>query len=964
MRAHTSSSLAAIAAMLACQSIAASASAQDAQPTAQDSSQEPPTGPDPAQSEDDINEIIVFGARLRGTIDAPQPPILELDQEDIAAYGAGSIAELIEALGPQVTSGRGRGGSGRPVILVNGVRISSFRELRSYPPEAIERTEVFSEEVAQRFGYSPDQRVVNIILKDNYSSLRIEVEYGQPFDGGFSQQEVQGTYLRIDGPSRLNVNLEWDNSSLLTEGERGVIQADGNIPDVASDPDPADFRSLVGDSSSWEATVNWTTTLGESGNSVSLNGTYERDDSLRLQGLDTVALTDPGGATALRSFNAIDPLGVDRGSNSYSAAATLNAGVGDWQITGTVDATISDSVSRTQLRLDTTDLVAAAAAGTLALDADLGDFADAGFDEAVTDTYTVNALLTARGNPVYLPGGEMSVTAVAGYRANGIESTDTRTIGQITDLDRTRWQGGLNIGIPITSRAEDFGGALGDISLNFNAAVFEQSDFGTLFDWSAGVNWGILEGLTLSATYIERDSSPSLSQLGNAQIATPNVPVFDIANNETVLATVITGGNPLLPAQSQSDWKFGINWELPFIDNGRLQIEYFDNSSADVTSGFPVLTPAIEAAFPGRVTRDPTGTLTVLDERFVTFAEQDVERIQFGINMSGRFGGGDEARGGGRGGPGSGEPPASAGRPAGGGGEGARRGPPSPERMAQMRAQFCQAEPDVVIARFNAVLEAAENGEQPPVGPDGEPLTIPPRMLQRLTGEDGRIDPERFTMLSERICSAEGGARQGDGPSGGPQTDGRRVRGGNRGGGGGRGRGGRGFGRFGGGGDGPPVGRWFTNLTYTLELENTVLIAPGIPQLDLLEGDALSGGGQPRHSVRWRGGAFYDGYGVFLFASYTGASRINGSGLAGSSDLFFDDYATVNIRTFVDLGQRDKLVAAIPFLEGSRIGFDIDNIFDARQRVTDSDGNTPLAYQPFLIDPRGRSFEIEFRKMF
>ncbi len=940
MRAPVSTSSLAIAAMLCAVS---PATAQDAPVLAQDADEQPPTGPDPAQSEDDINTIIVYGARLVGRVEAPQPPILELDSDDIAAYGAGSIAELIEALGPQVTSGRGRGG-GQPVILVNGVRISSFRELRSYPPEAIERTEIFSEEVAQRYGYSPDQRVVNIILKDNYSSSEIELEYGQPFDGGFSQQEVEGTYLRIDGTSRLNFNVEFDNSTLLTEGERGVIQSPGSVPTFAGDPDPADYRSLVGDSTGFEATVNWNTALGDSGNSLSLNGTYERDDSLRLQGLDTVLLTDPDGDTALRSFNALDPLAVDRESNSYSAAATLNAGVGDWQVTGTVDATLSDSVSRTELRLDTTELVAAAAAGTLALDADLGDFADAGFDEALSETYTINALLTARGQPVYLPGGDLSVTAVLGYRGNGIESTDTRNPGIATDLDRSRWQAGINLGIPITSRDEDFLSAAGDISLNLNGAVFEQSDFGTLFDWSAGVTWGVFDSLTLSATYVDRDGSPSLSQLGLPQIATPNVPVFDIANNETVLATVITGGNPLLPVQEQSDWKFGVNWELPFIENGSLQVEYFDNHSDNVTEGFPLLTPAIEAAFPDRVTRDAAGTLTVLDERFVTFAEQDVERIQVGLNLSGRFGGGDEdeTRGRGRGGRFGGPPPGAGGARSGPGGA------PDPEQFARLRAQFCEAEPDVMLARLNAAAQAAANGEDPPVDEDGNAITLPPQMLARLTGEDGQIDPERFATMRERICNAEGPQAA---PRGGPGESPRR---------GGRGRG---FGRFGGGGDddGPPTGRWFFNVTYSHELENSVLIAPGIPRLDLLAGD---GGAQPSDSVRIRSGVFYDGFGLLVFANYTGESQIVGSSLPGSTDLFFDDYVTFNIRSFVDLGQREWLVDAVPFFENARIGFDIDNLFDARQRITDSTGVTPLRYQPFLVDPRGRSFEIEFRKLF
>lgn len=952
-----------MAAILALTPVAGAAQAQQAFPAGQDNNPAPPTGQDPAQPEDDINTIIVYGARLIAQIDAPQPPIVTLDEADIAAYGAGSIAELIQALGPTVSSGRGRGGGGGPVILVNGKRISSFRELASYPPEAIERTEIFSEEVAQQYGFSPDQRVVNIILKDNFSSREIELEYGQPFDGGFSQQDVQGTYLRINGPSRLNVNLEWNNSTLLTEGERQVIQSPGSIPTISSDPDPADFRSLVGESSGLEATVNWNTPLGSRGSSISLNATYAREDSLRLQGLDTVLLTDPAGDTELRAFNASDPLAVDRGGNSYSAAATLNGGLGDWQITGTLDATLSDSLSRTQLRLDTAALVAAAAAGTLALDADLGDFADAGSDEAESQTYTVNGLLTARGNPVLLPGGDLSVTAVAGYRANGIESTDTRNPAIATDLDRSRWQGGLNLGIPITSRDEDFLGAVGDISLNLNGTVFEQSDFGTLWDWSAGVTWSIFGGLTLSATYIDRDSSPSLSELGNPQIATPNVPVFDIANNETVLATVITGGNPLLPAQAQKDWKFGVNWALPFMENASFQIEYFDNHAENVSAGFPVLTPQIEAAFPGRVTRDTTGRLTVLDERFVTFAEQDVERLQFGLNLSGSFGASESGGQGGGGGRRGGPPGGVGGAPAGAGGppQGGPGGAPNPERFAAMRAQFCEAEPGELIERFNAALAAAANGEEPPVDSEGQPLAIPPQMLERLTGEDGRIDPERFNAMRERFCNTDPSQFAGRPGGGGARAGGPGAGGGRPGGGGGGGFGR--FGRFGpgGGGDG---GRWFANIQYTLELENTVLIAPGVPLLDLLEGDALSGGGQPRHSLNWRSGAFYKGYGLILFANYIGESRIAGSGLAGSTDLFFNDFATVNLRTFVDLEQRQSLVEAVPFLHNARIGFDVSNIFDARQRVIDSSGATPLRYQPFLIDPRGRSFELEFRKLF
>ena len=52
-----------------------------------------------------------------------------------------------------------------------------------------------------------------------------------------------------------------------------------------------------------------------------------------------------------------------------------------------------------------------------------------------------------------------------------------------------------------------------------------------------------------------------------------------------------------------------------------------------------------------------------------------------------------------------------------------------------------------------------------------------------------------------------------------------------------------------------------------------------------------------------------------------------------------------------DLGQQASVIEAVPLLDNTRITFSVDNIFDARQRVTDNTGTVPLSYQPFLIDP-------------
>ena len=170
-----------------------------------------------------------------------------------------------------------------------------------------------------------------------------------------------------------------------------------------------------------------------------------------------------------------------------------------------------------------------------------------------------------------------------------------------------------------------------------------------------------------------------------------------------------------------------------------------------------------------------------------------------------------------------------------------------------------------------------------------------------------------------------------------------------------------------GGGPGGPggngQGRWFLGVNHTIELSNTVLIAEGLDELDLLEGDALASA-LPRHSTTFRAGAFYRGFGLNVSGSYTGSSRIDGSGLAGSTDLQFNDIAKFDVRLFVDLNQQESLIRDVPLLKNTRVSFSIDNVFDARQRVTDSDGNVPLRYQPYLIDPVGRFIGVELRKMF
>ncbi|MGX7894747.1 hypothetical protein [Tsuneonella sp. HG222] len=998
----------------------------------------------PAPGEETIsdNEIVVIAGSLRGQVDAPQPAIAELDEEDIASYGAGSLAELVAALQNETGSGRGRG-SGPPIMLMNGLRVSSFREMRSFPPEAIRKVEILPEEVAQKYGYSPDQRVINFILKDNFASKEVELEYGQPDRGGTSTKEAEATVLRISGPSRMNFNLEVSDTSALTESERDIVQT--VVPVVAGDPDPAPYRTLVADAQTYSLTGNWTTALGESGSSLSLNGAIQRNESKSFNGLDSVLLTAPSGATRLRLFGAEDPLSRRSRSDTYSLGATLNTRAGDWQLTGTVDANHGDSETRIDRQADTAALRAAALAGAFALDAPIAaGLAGNGFDTSLSKTDSATAKFTAMGQPLELPAGEVAVTLDAGYDWDRITSSDTRSGGPGSRLTRGDLNGGINVSIPVAERGTGALGAIGDLSANLSAGVNYLSDFGTLTDWSTGLNWSPIDDLNFQATYIVRDAAPGLSQLGAPTIVNFNVPFFDFTTGTTVLADVTSGGNPNLSKETQKDLKLGVFYQIPLFDRSTISVEWFRNSSRDVTASFPLLTPEIEAAFPGRVTRDAaSGRLLSVDQRPVTFYSQKSQRLRTAINLSGRIGeqpaGGQRGGGGfgggfGGGGPGagaSGGGEAGGGRRGGGGtmvfggppgGQGAGQGRFNSEAFQQFRTQLCAegatGVPDISglpeqmqqrlknedgtvdPARVAEMRQRMCNGQGGPGGaaflnpegfqqlrtafcpapgtPGGAPAepnlaVLPEQFRARLNGPDGTPDPARIKQLQDRICSAEagqvpagaGGRRgQGDG-QGAPQVAAQ---------GGvpaqaapapqaaGQGGGAAGFnpmqrrqGNF---------GRWNLSLSHTYEIENEVLIAPGGPLLDLLDGDALSGGGISRHSFGLEGGVFYNGMGLRFQGDYGGKTRVDGSGLPGSTDLFFDDIFKLDLRIFADLGRKEKLVEQVPFFAGTRVSLSVDNVFDARQRVTDSTGATPLRYQPFLLDPNGRTFEIEFRKIF
>ena len=158
----------------------------------------------PAGGEDE--EIVVKGKRPRGSVIGDIQPENVLRSRDVKATGATSFDELLEAIAPVIGVARGSG-SGRPLVLLNGRRVSSYRELRDIPIEAISRVDILPEEVALKYGARPDQKVVNVVLQNHFAENVAEAAANTASHEGFAGGNGDFTRVLLNQGQRTNINL-------------------------------------------------------------------------------------------------------------------------------------------------------------------------------------------------------------------------------------------------------------------------------------------------------------------------------------------------------------------------------------------------------------------------------------------------------------------------------------------------------------------------------------------------------------------------------------------------------------------------------------------------------------------------------------------------------------------------------------------------------------------------------------
>ena len=153
------------------------------------------------------------------------------------------------------------------------------------------------------------------------------------------------------------------------------------------------------------------------------------------------------------------------------------------------------------------------------------------------------------------------------------------------------------------------------------------------------------------------------------------------------------------------------------------------------------------------------------------------------------------------------------------------------------------------------------------------------------------------------------------------------------------------------------------NLSHTLMLESELEIREGIDPIDLLSRDAIGLGGasRPRHQLDFNLGYSERGLGVRFSGRHRGQSFLRLVSNGDTDVLRFSPLTTFSLRAWAE---PSRFAPNLAWLKGSRLSLSVLNLTDKRQRVTDSAGLTPLAYQKAYRDPLGRTLEIEFRKAF
>jgi hypothetical protein len=896
-----------------------------------------PAAKAPVQDDDPNEDIVVNGRALPGAVIGDIPPENRLTPADIASYGVGTVSDLLAQITEMTESDQGRDSSAAPIVLVNGKRVSGVNEVGDLPTESVLRIDILPEEVALKYGYDAQQKVVNVILRRHFYSRVANLMGGASTAGAGENEGGNFTYTRIHDNDRVNIVGRVAADASILESDRGVSSTAGTISDPTGQIGN-DGRDRTLEPSGDTYTVNAVVAHQLSKKvtaSFNLRASYETSSA--LDGLASGKLTVPAGSPFALSdaggtidrYLSNTPLHKDVDDATAHAGVTLNVDLPKkWQLSVIGAYDHSDARTGTDHGYDLAALQDDIDGGTPGVDpygvlpASVLGALERQHAVAITDTGSTSALI--HGSLFRLPAGDVGTSLRIGGNFSRLSSSasgfDDRPM---KTLSRTSGNAQLSFDFPLTSRSRHVLGAIGDLSVNVNGSINEISDFGALGAFGYGLHWTPRKGVSFIASINEDRVAPTLAQLNDPIVATSNVRVYDFVREQTVTVSQVAGGNPNLKADDRHVFKLEMSLDAIETRKAKLNfvVDYIHSVTHNAIGIISSATDEAEEAFPDRFQRDADGTLEAIDARAVNFDREDRSEVRWGVNFTKVI-----------------------------------RSPkrPGPPPGFRRRWQHDRSPPS--------------EGAPPPDGdlggdPDGTPPPpVAPGTSGGATGGNDTSGPALDGGDQDIVVRGQRNTGDAFGP---PAPDGGR---GWRNGGWGRRNGGFGGGRRGEGGRrGPPGGFYAGNgaqlqfsLYHSWYFRDDVRLAPGGPTVDLLNGGTLGSGGQARHKVQFNAGLFDNGIGARLSGNWMSATKVD-EDQGNTGTLYYSSLATFDLRLFADLQQRLKGKA---WARGARLTLSLSNILSAHQHVHDATGATPLIYQPAFLDPYGRTVSLTFRKVF
>jgi hypothetical protein len=610
-------------------------------------------------------DIVVTGRRYGEAKVAAEN---EFDENQIAAQGADSIQDLLTRLAPFI----GKGGEA-PVILINGRPAGFDQSVLVYPAEALSRLAVLKPEAAARYGAPAGKRVVNLVLKQKFSSLTADTGVNWATRGGQRGGALSVGRTAISGDTRWNVQVRLARDSALLKSVRtiprpaGVFDgvgyvsgldggeidhalsdAVGQVVTVAAIPpragsgppaigdfvatankshavDPNAFDTLLPSRQTIALNAGVTRPLGEFFLSFDLNANSSRVRGLR--GLPMASFVIPAGSPwslfdedvlVTRPFAGARALRNDNDARSIGGSLSLTGATGGWQT----------SVALSYLRSWNDNVLESGI--DIARIRQLVDAGDPGFNPygpwdkslmLVTRSRSSGNNLGARLNiqkkMADLPAGPLAWSLVADASRAGIDSRQTGNTGTAptrTDVTFSQANGQMSLAIPLGRRGRAGLGRLGDLSVDLWIGGQAMTRTSSQSRFGGGLNWSPIRTVQLNGIFEHAGTAPSFDQRDAPLVRTVNR-VFDYTRQEVAEPVWTMGGNPDLQRGSRRTISLSAMAQPLGDQSLSLNMNYRQTVANGGSAGFPELSPAIEAAFPERVTRDASGQLIAIDAR-------------------------------------------------------------------------------------------------------------------------------------------------------------------------------------------------------------------------------------------------------------------------------------------------------------------------------------------------------------